>query len=424
MLAPTVWGRGYNGSGITIAIIDGGNVDPNNTFLNLSPTSRPGAVNVLNHATLTASAAASFHGTYRGIAYDATILSVGVDNTQADEVAALQWAFDQGARIVNDSGGFEADANVNWTDRAFDYWARHRFRLVVKSSGNTGGNVTSPGKAWNIITVGGIEDGGNPNWSDDQMWAGSAYVNPVSLHSDREKPEVVAVGADVLVLGNNNVLYQVDGTSVAAPQVAGLAALLTNRDSSLEIWPEATKAIIMASATHNIEGPPIIVGGQGDLRDGAGAINADLADRIAQSRGNATGTCYDSCWWGHSISNSDFPVGTNLERTFYADQGDLIRVAITWWAHADTPGNDYSFDRLDTDLDLRVRAPNEQYVDWSLSHDNNYEMAQFLAPQTGQYTIVVKKYRADENSNYLGIALARILLPYRTYLPAVMRNYP
>lgn len=427
ILAPTVWGRGYDGSGVTIAILENGNVDSNNTYLNLSPTSRPGANNPSWHATATASAAASFHGTYRGIAYGATILSAGEDGTQADVIAALQWAFDQGARIINYSAGFEADADIHWTDRAFDYWTRQRFRLVVKPSGNTGGYITSPGKAWNLITVGGIEDGGDATWSNDQMWAGSAYTNPVSLHNDREKPEVVAVGADVTVLGNNNAIYyDLNGTSMAAPQVSGLAALLVDRNSSLSIWPEAARAIIMASATHNIEGPSIIVRGQDDLRDGAGAVNADLADRVAQTRGSESGTCYSSCWWGHSITNSGFPVGTDLERRFYADQGDLIRVAIAWWAHADTPGNNYSFDRLDTDLDLRIKAPNGQWVPGatSLSYDNNYEMVQFLAPQTGEYVIAVRKYRADEDSNYLGIALVRVPLPYRVYLPGVMKNYP
>ena len=39
------------------------------------------------------------------------------------------------------------------------------------------------------------------------------------------------------------------------------------------------RAIIMTSATHNIEGPSIIVRGQGDLKDGAGAVIAGLGQK-------------------------------------------------------------------------------------------------------------------------------------------------
>jgi hypothetical protein len=423
-LAPTVWGRGYDGYGVTIGILEHGNVDTNNSFLHHSPNSRPANNGVQDHTTVVASAAASFHGTYHGVASGATVLSAGHNGSQADAVDALQWAFDQDAKIVNISEGFEADNDIRWTDQAFDYWARQRFRLIVKSSGNTGGSITSPGKGWNVLTVGASDDNNTPDWSGDQMWTGSAYINPISPYNDREKPEIVAVGASVTALARADAIQTWAGTSIAAPQVAGLAALLIDRNSSLGTWPEATRAIIMASATHNITGPAIIVRGQGDLRDGAGAINADLADRVAQTRETGVGPCYTSCWWGTAIVNSTFPVGTYLTRTFYADYGDLIRVAISWWANADGPANNYSFTRLDTDLDLRVRGPGNRSRAYSTSWDNNYEMVQFLAPQTGQYTIQVAKIRADEDTNYLGIALVRIPLPYRVYLPLAMRNYP
>ena len=43
------------------------------------------------------------------------------------------------------------------------------FARLSKSAGNDAGNVTSPGKGWNVITVGAINDQGNSNWSDDVM---------------------------------------------------------------------------------------------------------------------------------------------------------------------------------------------------------------------------------------------------------------
>jgi len=424
-LAPIVWSRGITGTGVTIAILENGNVDPNNSFLHHAPISRTTTAGIDDHTTWVASDAASFHNTYRGIAYGTTVLSAGHEAPQSDFVAGLQWTINQGARIVNISEGYEADNNVNWLDRAVDYWARSSFLAITKSAGNTGGSITTPGKAWNVITVGATDDNDDPDWSDDQMWASSAYINPVSLHSDREKPEVVAAGVDIVSLGiGGTISPPTSGTSHAAPQVAGLVALLNDRNASLRSWPEAAKAIIMASATHNIIGPTIIVRNQGDLHDGAGAINAALADTVAQTRNfSDVDPCSTSCWWGVSINNSSFPVGTELTRTFYAKEGDLIRVTIAWWAHADVPGNNYSFDRLDTDLDLRIKDPNNQYVSnaSSQSWDNNYEMVEFVAPQTGEYKIAVRKARADEPSNYLGIAFVRL---HRVYIPLVLKNYP
>lgn len=178
----------------------------------------------------------------------------------------------------------------------------------------------------------------------------------------------------------------------------------------------------MASATHNIIGPTGIPTGQ-ELRDGAGAINAALADTVAQIHNtSSTNPCTASCWWGISINNTNFPVGTYLYRYFTANKGDLVRVAISWWSNADTPANNYSFDRLDTDLHLGALDPDGQWAPgaWSASHDNNYELIEFVAPKSGTYRIAVYKTRADETSNYLCIAFVRL---HRVYIPLVLRNF-
>jgi hypothetical protein len=395
-LAPIVWNRGYNGSGETIAILEHGNVDTANTYLHHAATYRVANNGAQDHTTVVASAAASFHSTYRGTAPGASVVSAGHNGNQSDAISALEWAFDQGARIVNISEFWEVDDNVNWIDYAFDHWARLRFRFITVAPGNSGGSLGSPGKAWNIVTVGSIDDNNNADWSDDQMRSDSPYINPGGVISDREKPEIVAVGGSVTALAKANNVQTSSGTSLAAPQVAGLAALLMDRNPDLRIWPEAAKAIIMASATHNIEGFPIIVRGYGDLRDGAGAINAGLADTAAQTRAQPATTCYVSCWWGEYVDNNNLPVGTSLQRSFYAEKDDIVRVAVSWWANAD--GSNYTYGILDTDLDLNVTAPpgNPFYGYVSLSRDNNYEIVQFVSPRTGQHTISVYKYRADE----------------------------
>jgi subtilisin family serine protease len=425
-LAPTVWGKGYTGSGVTIAILESGNVDPNNTFLNLSPITRPGGDGVEDHPTRVASVAASFHYPYRGMAYDATVLSAGHDNNiQLDAIEAYKWAVEvQGVDVVNFSETIYNGSQMSGYDMAFDYWIYTRRRLLVAGAGNDANYVGSPAKGWNVLAVGAYDDKNTVDWAGDKMAGFSSYKNPASPWHDREKPEVVAPGVNLwtLGLGNSPGIYPESGTSLATPHVAGLVALLVDRDDQLADLPEVTKAIIMASATHNIEGYSIIMPPwAGDQKDGAGGINAELAYETARTKGSAIAPCLVSCWWHEYINNANLPVGGDLTHTFYAKQGELIRVAISWWSNVSKSGNDYS-SQLDTDLDLVIKDPNGSQVTSSLSADNNYELVQFFAPKTGYHTIVVHKTGAYENTNYVGIALVKNIPTQKVYLPIILKN--
>lgn len=439
-MAPAVWSRGYDGSGSAVAILEWDTVDfsspwgsecpsGDNCFLHPGPT-RWGADPEQLHASSVASAVASSHPIYTGMAPGARIISAGIQGwDRQDDMDAIVWAFQQGAHVVNASYGHCPNTTgLDVIDQAFDYYARYYNRLIVAAAGNNVfpcalPQVDSPAKGWNVLTVGNYDDKNDAAWSNDEMNASSCWVNPtVNGAGDREKPEVVAPGTSITGIETNGFIATKSGTSFSAPQVAGLAALLIDRDGNLAFWPVATRAIIMASATHNIEGYTAIPTGL-DLRDGAGGINAALADIVAQNRNTSETTpCAASCWWGYAINNSEFPVGSRQLRYFTARGGDRVRVAIAWWSHADcTSQFACNFDRLDTDLDLGIVGPDGQYVQnaWSASHDNNYELVDFVAPQTGQYRIEVIKARATETFNDLGIAVVRL---HQLYLPTALRN--
>jgi len=415
---PTVWQRGFEGNGVYIGILEGGKVDftgpAGHNYLQQGAV-RPCTGGDAWHKTMVASIAASFHPTYMGVAPEATIVDACTDGTDIDTVAGLEWATTP-ADPINYSAGFDQDNAMHFTDRAFDYWARQGNDTVTKSSSDTGGSITSPGKGWNVITVGGSDNQETSAWSDDEWWAGSGWNNPASDHRDREKPEVVAPAESITAVALDNGTRTENGTSLSAPQVSGLAALLIDRKIDLDGFPTAVKAIIMASAVNNVDGPSGIPTGQ-DLKDGAGAIDAALADEIAKNRSwSSTTPCDGPCWWGFYIDNTNFPDDTYLYRYFNASRGERVRVAISWWSNADCPDEDHcDYDRLDTDLLLTVYDKDGQLVEGahSASWDNNYELVEFVAPKTGQYKIAIYKERADEISNYLGIAWVKDA----TYLP-------
>ena len=247
------------------------------------------------------------------------------------------------------------------------------------------------------------------------MWINSSWKNPKrsnGSYGDREKPEVVASGVDMTVLdslGNPRIIG--NGTSMSSPLVTGLAALLSDRTPALYEAPEALRAIIMATAWNNIEGPTGIPTGI-DLKDGAGAIDASYADAAAiigytDAQPYPYPACQWPCWWSDSVSSSDFDPTDNFRKyQFMAKSGEKVRVALTWDSNAAGLGENYATDPLQTDFDLVIFDPDMQIATdgYSASWDNSYELVDFYAWKTGVYTIGVYKKSMNESSNWIGLA--------------------
>ncbi len=411
----TLWQRGLSGNGMKVAMLDVNRINPNClTIIATKAITLPFA----DHATKVANIVGCNAPLYKGVAYSVSIVDGGFANTnsQANAISSLKWSTEppQYAKVVNASVGWEEDGDIRWLDRAFDYWSRLRWLTVVKSAGNNATYISTPGKAWNVITVGGSNMQGTVNWSDDGTANFSNYIDPTGGASgtDREKPEVVAPAVGIIA-ENGNAAGD-SGTSLAAPQVSGLAALLIQRNSNLSFWPEAIKAILMASAVHNIEGNRTR-----SEYDGAGAIDAALADQAAQiQQSSPTVPCNSTCWWGIFTTSTSPSQGSSLNRYFNANKGERIRVAIVWSSNADSDTNNYNFDRLDTDYDLRVYGTSGTPVATSLSLKNNYEIVEFVAEETTTYWIEVKKAAATESYNSVAIAWVK----QATYLPDVRKS--
>lgn len=341
---------------------------------------------------------------------------------------ALNWIFDQGANVANVSMSNEGGNGLQWSDRIVDSIARQRNKFIAVGAGNGAGFVGSPAKAYNVTSVGAFLDNNSVTWNDDVMWLlnptrGSAFGNPISNKNDREKPEVVAVG-EITTYTDNSITAIDVGTSYASPQVAGLATLMINVNSQLAQWPEANKAIIMASSVHNLEGANTIpYAYRPDLRDGAGVLVGTLARSIAGTRGDNSNwfPCTYSCWWGIEADNTQLPVGNTVGVKIAAREGQRVRVVVSWWANA-TPN--YHFG-LETDFDLTVKKNDFTQVAFSGRYDNNYEMVDFIAPASDLYRIEVKKAAANENQNKIGIAALvydqRPFLANKAFVPLIVK---
>jgi len=326
--------------------------------------------------------------------------------SDAEIIKCTDWAITNGARVINMSFGVNSSSSLVPLDRYVDYVVRNQFVTVVKSAGNIGSTcsganyVTSPGKGWNIITVGNYDDKGTPSNTgtsssvddDDIISSTSCYEDPSSPNGDREKPEVAAPGTNITTTyctSPSNCTGTGSGTSFAAPHIAGCSALLMQRNTSLQYWPESIKAVLMASAVTNLEGSTRL-----SEKDGAGGIECDSADAVlAGTEGmESHGTFY----------KSDFP----KTFTFSANAGQTVRVAIAWDSTTDpaTTTAAPTTDVLKADLDLGIYDSNNSWVTSSASWDNSYELVEFTAPSTGTYSANVNAYRFDGDYEYLGFA--------------------
>jgi hypothetical protein len=272
---PVVHANGITGRGVRIGIIDTGFFLDHEVFRDIITTERLIATydfinddeNVRDETENDINRAQSVHGTavwsqiggynpsiYIGAAYGAEFLLAKTEQNgteirqeEDDFVAAVEWCDYWGADIISVSlgyrdfyGGFEyaweeLDGNTTVTTRVVN-WAFERGILVVCSAGNDAqnfddGGLLSPGDAFGALTVGAVDSCG--------IIAGFSSHGPT--YDGRIKPDLCAMGIrDYLASASSaSAYYYSNGTSYAAPLIAGAAALL------LESLPELTPGEIM-----------------------------------------------------------------------------------------------------------------------------------------------------------------------------------
>jgi subtilisin family serine protease len=286
--ADKMWDEGFNGTGITIAILDSGvdgdhpdlvnNMIGFKDFINnqedMNPSDGIEAYDDNGHGTACAWNAAgdgtASNGTLKGTAPGASILGIKVLESLGagdDSIIAqgIEFAVLQGADVVSLSLGGEWSDNTFVTEPSVQQ-IRNAIAngvSVVIAAGNSGPaaiTINSPGIVEEAITVG-------SSYGDTGVVAFSSVGPVLRTVSDPigyvAKPDLVAPG-NLVVSGRGSQATEFEyptynitqfgtnytrwsGTSASAPIVAGLVAMLHQRH--LLLTPIEAKAALMRTAT-------------------------------------------------------------------------------------------------------------------------------------------------------------------------------
>lgn len=193
-----------------------------------------------------------------GVAPEANLIVGAVlvgEPTLSTLLRGIQWAVEEGADIINMSLGF------TYYEPNFAVPMRRLLNdgvLPVVAVGNeTLGNIRSPGNDPSALSVGALEKMPNSGYGVAEFSSGGTLVFPRQNPAQIHKPDVVAPGVQVWSAippqtgpGDTIRLYAYfDGTSMAAPHVSGVAALLMAAN------PRATAREIMSTLCETAQHP-------------------------------------------------------------------------------------------------------------------------------------------------------------------------
>jgi len=414
--APPAHALGVRGAGVRVAVWENGpeiltNLDFRARFLTV-----PDADDHENHHSRLTSAIIKNVEPHKphGYAPDCDLYSANSSDWEA-----LRWALSspQWCSIVNQSfhdrrtEGEASHGNLSVNDIYEDYLIlQFPWPLIVTASGNGGATQYVNHMGFNTLTVGSH----NTMASGMASVAESVFKNPTGIRGDRELPEICAYGDGVGAVDEFGW-----GTSFAAPAVAGTAALMQSVDTTLKIWPEGCRAILLAGADRNVTGGTWGADvGRVDGKDGAGALNSMNAVMIARSRVHQNNRGEPQGWDVGTLRPHDF--SADLRSTFRyfvkvppwsAATGPVpytVKVAVAWDAKTTQDAADkLTGSALINDLDMRVFDPYGNRVASSSSSDNSYEIAEFRASPDTTYEIVLINWRwtgPSDSSVWYGIA--------------------
>jgi serine protease AprX len=347
---PSIWNGSTpaTGNGVTVAVLDSGVRENHADLTNVTP--------ILINARATGRKDQNGHGThvigivkgrnaqgrYIGVAPDAKVVSIQIaDDTGAsrecDLIRGLQWVNQNktayNIRVVNLSvNGSVPTSYLTSPICAAVETLWNRGVVVVVAAGNRGSvsNAVHFAPACDpfVLSVGALDNNLTTGLSDDSL---AAFSSRGSTLDGQVKPEVVAPGRMIVstLAANNSTLasqfpdrvvdsnyIRLSGTSMAAPVVAGVVALI------LERFPNLTAGQVKWLLTETMKAYPGQVGSAG-LVDPVAALaraeqgnvgsanagvtpNTTVADGMAQIQLQNSASFWDASFWDASFWDASF----------------------------------------------------------------------------------------------------------------------
>ena len=294
--APEAWARGARGAGTTVAVVDTG-VDlahpdlrsklvAGHDFVAGKTDCPAGPQDENGHGTHVAGIAAAVTSNgigVAGVAPDASIMPVRVldaegSGAQEDVAAGIRWAADNGAEVINLSlGELPVVGQLEPLNEDIEAAVTHaweRGSLVVAAAGNETFPLCSyPAFAEHAVCVGATDSRRLPtyysNFPNNGSMLGfraSGGVGSVFCEDDEDIWSTIWPGSSYDCQGSGSISgYDTTaGTSMASPQVAGVAALLFGQGLTNAQIVERLK---QTSSNHGLYEPVM----------GYGIVDADAA---------------------------------------------------------------------------------------------------------------------------------------------------
>ncbi|MBW4594824.1 MAG: S8 family peptidase [Brasilonema angustatum HA4187-MV1] len=335
--APEAWAKGYTGKGVVVAVLDTG-VDFNHDDLKDNIWTNPKEIagngkdddgdglvddvhgwnfvdnnndvsDKFGHGTHVSGTIAGEKNDFgvTGIAYDAKIMPVKVlgDDGSGSYTSisnGIHYAVDHGANVINLSlGGGSSDSTL---EKAIEY-ASTKGVIVVMAAGNDGG--LQPGYPARYADKSGIAVGAVDKNNQMADFSNKAGVNPLTY--------VTAPGVNVYSTIPGNKYASYSGTSMAAPHVAGVVALMLSANHNLT--DAQVRQIVAETAVHDTQMPNF---GLSNFATNSSATTSNFSVTNYQDDSYGSQDQFDD---SNTLQFSGFSVSSTLGSQFSSYQAGL-----------------------------------------------------------------------------------------------------